>query len=526
MKKNLPVTQVNHDYSEDIRIVSTTTYKGVINYANEDFEKVSGFSKDELLGQAHNIVRHPDMPQAAFQDLWDTIYAGKPWMGVVKNRCKNGDHYWVNAFVMGSGNETKGKPDFQSVRFKPEAEQIERAEKTYHRINYGRPPLQTWLPRHWSLNTKCVLVGVAALLPPLVYFLSQGTTSVGAIAAILCGLFFSTLLASWIGAPYRAAAAKARNEYDNPLAQYIFSGSNDELGALKMSNLFLNGKLETAMWRVVDASDTLEKSAERSAEMAKETESETHHQRSELEQLATAINEMSCSISEVSDNTANASELMESVQCRVQEGSNRVNTTTEFIGDLVENLQQAASQVQQISNSSESISGLVQSIHGIAEQTNLLALNAAIEAARAGEQGRGFAVVADEVRNLANSTAETTDQIQTAIQGILEGVDAAVKLVDTTVENSNQTVEQSELAGASLQEITQLTQRTLDAMIQSASATEQQSAVCEEINQNVHRIQSSAMNTCQHAQDAQQEQQALLNEVRRLTTMAKDFAKH
>lgn len=103
MRKNLPITQKEQDYGASLRIVSTTTSKGVINYANDDFIKVAGYSEDELIGQAHNIVRHPDMPQAAFQSMWDTLAKGEPWMGIVKNRCKSGDHDWVDAFVMTSG---------------------------------------------------------------------------------------------------------------------------------------------------------------------------------------------------------------------------------------------------------------------------------------------------------------------------------------------------------------------------------------------------------------------------------------
>src|SRR5664279_3299694 len=100
MKNNQPVTSVEHFLPAGKIIVSKTDLKGLVTYANDAFVELSGFGRDELLGHSHNIVRHPDMPVEAFADLWDTVGAGRPWRGVVKNRCKNGDFYWVNALVI------------------------------------------------------------------------------------------------------------------------------------------------------------------------------------------------------------------------------------------------------------------------------------------------------------------------------------------------------------------------------------------------------------------------------------------
>ena len=127
MRKNLPVTQREYDYPADWILLSTTDTQSHITYANQSFCTVAGYTLNEMLGQPHNMVRHPDMPPQAFEDLWKTIRKGEPWKGIVKNRCANGDHYWVDAYV--SPIVINGQvAEFQSVRTKPSREQINRAE--------------------------------------------------------------------------------------------------------------------------------------------------------------------------------------------------------------------------------------------------------------------------------------------------------------------------------------------------------------------------------------------------------------
>ena len=136
MKKNLPVTQVDRSFPDDVPLVSTTDLKGQITFVNDAFVEVSGFTREELMGKPHNLVRHPDVPSPVFADMWQTLQKGKPWMGIVKNRCKNGDHYWVNAFVTPI-LENSQVVGYQSVRSKPKQNQVRRAESIYERVNKG-----------------------------------------------------------------------------------------------------------------------------------------------------------------------------------------------------------------------------------------------------------------------------------------------------------------------------------------------------------------------------------------------------
>ena len=167
MRRNEPVTQKERTYPATYHLITTTDIKGRITAANDEFAEVAGYTVEELVGQPHNLIRHPDMPPGAFADLWDTIKSGESWRGMVKNRCKNGDHYWVDAFV--TPIRQHGKiVEFQSVRVCPTRDQIRRAEKVYHAWNEGKVPrrYQALSP---SLTWKIgCLYGVLALALPAI----------------------------------------------------------------------------------------------------------------------------------------------------------------------------------------------------------------------------------------------------------------------------------------------------------------------------------------------------------------------
>jgi len=137
MKINNPCTNNEQHFSDTTEIISTTDLKGIIDTANEDFMHISGFDTDEIIGKNHNTVRHPEMPPEAFADLWTHLKANKPWIGLVKNRCKNGDNYWVDAYV--SPMYIDGKvTGYQSVRAKPKREWVDRANKLYTKSRSGK----------------------------------------------------------------------------------------------------------------------------------------------------------------------------------------------------------------------------------------------------------------------------------------------------------------------------------------------------------------------------------------------------
>ena len=205
MRRNEPVTNTRKHFNNNAhKLVSTTNKKGLITEVNEAFVDMSGFSQEELIGQAHNLVRHPSMPQAAFKELWCHCDQGKPWMGAVKNRCKNGDYYWVDAFItpMHENGQIIG---YQSVRTNPNEDTVKRAEKLYQQPNGIRSLFKTitGLPLGYKLasifGTIHVATGVALLLSSLSPLL---ITSIGLIASIISGLL--------VGKPWSDAANETK----------------------------------------------------------------------------------------------------------------------------------------------------------------------------------------------------------------------------------------------------------------------------------------------------------------------------
>jgi len=522
VKKNLPVTQRENDYPASQRIVSTTDLKGITSYVNDDFMSIAGFAEDELVGKSHNIVRHPDMPPVAFKDLWDTIKADKPWMGIVKNRCKNGDYYWVDAFVTAvkENHQTVG---YQSVRLKPNRDHVKRAEALYKNVWKGIPAWKTLLTSlKPKLTGSIIYTQATALAAGLVTHSFVGGLT-GAIVGFAAGLAVGVGLAFMVSAPWRKAAENAQSIFSNPIAQHVYTGRADELGQLELAIKMLESQLETVVWRIGDASHNLEASAHHAVDLSRRTNEDMDRQANEIEMVATAMNEMTATVHDVASNASHTAEATRLADQEVQAGKVVVNQSIETIGQLAKRVEEAVAVIAKLAMDSEHIGSVVEVIRGIAEQTNLLALNAAIEAARAGEQGRGFAVVADEVRTLASRTQSSTDEIQEMIQKLQDAAGQAVGVMEQGQHAARSSVEQASHAGESLESITRAVDIITAMTTQIATAAEEQSAVAEEINRNVVNISTVAAGTKEAANSALIDNESLEREVKKLQQMVKQF---
>jgi len=437
MRNNQPVTQVEHQLGDGAFIVSMTDPKGLITYVNEEFVRLSGFTREELIGQPHNLVRHPDMPSLAFEDLWKTVRAGKMWHGLVKNRCKNGDFYWVDANVtpVVEGDTVKG---FISIRSKPDRFQVKQAELAYARLRAGAGAealtYRPWVPLPDLSLAARVGLGVALAVTPFAALAFLGTlTGLGRAADFLLAAGIAALPAWGLarslrnqlgGEPTnlcRTAGFLGDGKLDVPI--HIQLGDHvSALGTLSEMQQRLKGMINRIRFeveRVEGSSHSFEVATSEISSTAHDLARTAEAQREFVERVASAITELSASIEEVG----------RTIQQGLQQSRQMEATVTEVNRAGAEALQA----MDHVGQTTSRMVKATQVIQDIARQTNLLSLNAAIEAAKAGQHGKGFAVVAEEVRKLAERSAASAREIRDLIEESHGAVDQGRATVGSAV---------------------------------------------------------------------------------------------
>src|ERR1700712_3776322 len=449
MRNNQPITQRERTFPAQQRLISTTDARGVITYCNDAFVEISGFSYGELLKAPHNTVRHPDVPSAVFEHMWSTLKQGLPWMGIVKNRCKNGDHYWVNAYVT-PVFENKQVVGFESVRIKPTAEQIRRAEALYQRLNSGKaavpsrdkwlPVLQDWLP-FILVSQLSFLIGV--------WLNSYWGFALAAGLSVPLGL----MGLSWQQRGTKRLLRLAEQTTSDPLIAQMYTDSRGPQARLEMSILSQEARMKTCLTRLQAPPEHLNSRARQSNSLANASSIGLERQRVETEQVAAAINQMASTTQEVANHVQRTADATQQANELTRRGRDIAGEARQAIQRLSASAGGTGPTVTQLAKDSDEIGGVVDVIKGIADQTNLLALNAAIEAARAGEMGLGFAVVADEVRQLAQRTAGATAEIQTLIAGLQTAARQSVEVMRAQVEHAEATANQAQATDGALDKI-------------------------------------------------------------------------
>lgn len=485
------ITNNEKTFSDSEQLVSITDLEGRITYANDEFCEVAGYSLDELTGQHHNIVRHPNMPKAAFGDLWSKLKRGDSWRGMVKNRCKNGDFYWVDAYVtpLYENNKITG---YQSVRTKPSSNQKKKAQQFYDKLNSGKST------QDFNANTNLKrIIGLAVIILACVansLFVNAIFSS--AILLVCVGLLFIIFSEELIFFPN--AVAKTKSSLDSP-SRMIYSGKG-LLNIITYPVELYKARIKTILGRSRDSGRTLVRLSAELEKVSSEMLEGIYEENSHLAQFATAITQMSATIDEVSSNTTSTHDRIVSIQNECQQNIEVIDLSQKRIVNLSQDVENAANNADSLVLDVEKISTIMSEIQGIADQTNLLALNAAIEAARAGEQGRGFAVVADEVRTLASRTQGATVQIQTSVLTLQTTLKEWSQVMLASKINAEECSDDVLNIKQTMSNIVTNINDVSDMTAQVATATEEQSVVANQINESILTIDGISKNNAILAQ--------------------------
>lgn len=504
MRNNQPVTQQEYVLADDDFLISRTDLKGIITYASPAFIRASGFSLGELMGKNHNIVRHPDMPPAGFSNLWDTIKAGKSWNGFVKNRRKNGDHYWVYANVTPFW-ENGRIAGYTSVRIKPSREDVAKADAAYREIMAGRGKnltlhrgelskkgfsgllmrMRLWRSLRGRMSLVvifgiCLLIGSAILsylgmdAPPekqVTYILSLAILSViGSMGMGLLGYITMRSVMKPLQSSLDFTAQLAAGNLDAKLLQGDFveiKRLTTLLETMRKSLISIASDIHADMGSFSASASEIARGNEHLAQR-------TGQQASSLQQTATSMEQLTGTVEQNAGNARQASQL-------AADATNSVQVSGQVMHQVV-------STMDAISDSSHKMRDIINVIDSIAFQTNILALNASVEAARAGEQGRGFSVVASEVRNLASRSASAAREIRELIDKSVHQVEEGAALVRN--------------AELGIEEVVHSVMRVNDIMGEISIASGEQSSGITQVNQAVAQMDAVTQQNAILVEDA------------------------
>jgi aerotaxis receptor len=684
MKKNFPVTGIEKPFPKKLRLVSKTDLKGITTYANDAFVAMSGFSREELIGKNHNIVRHPDMPPQAFKWLWDTMKANRPWRGIVKNRCKNGDHYWVEALVVPVIENDK-LVGYMSVRNPPSREQVAEAEALYRQLNesgaaigsrfdrfrFNNLPLHTklrlaiqgtlfvvlvmaqiWISNDFkkdtyasakqqaeqvanetidsanmlmetgaisdvanrkllikkimssgnikslqlvraqqvvnqfgpglpeehikddtqrkAMETKTPYYSLTsdetgspvfrAVTPYVVSHDFHGTdclnchqVEVGSVngasdieidmkpafarlheiqlgltigqIALQIFLYFviGATVKNFIRRPLTQAMEQFGKIIQGDLSSKIDISKLDEMGELLCELQTMQAHIQVMLDEMGLAASTIQERCGNLDEKIIQVADQSLEQQDHVQQIASTMEELSQSISEVAS-AANDSAIAALESQKIIESNNqRMQMSMDATTRVVQAVQSSGKTITDLEEEIQKIGAITKVIKEIADQTNLLALNAAIEAARAGEQGRGFAVVADEVRKLAERTGTSTGNISAMVTSIHAVTQTAVSSMDQAVAEVERSIAMTRENVEGLNQIMKASKQVTDGAQHIADAAKEQSLASEDVARNLSHITDLVEHNSKAAEMAKDASSQLTRTASELKTMVEHF---
>jgi len=495
------------------QLISVTDLKGNYTYINQAYCQVTGYQEDELLNKDTRSLTHEQMPKAVLDELSATLAKGFSWQGLLQLKSKTGKSIWLNVFITPQYSQSK-VTGFQCISTIAETALANNANHIYQAINKQ----QTWATFELTKNHKfSFLILLSIIAQGFIY------KELGLVASIIAGLSAVTpIIIFWSDIiPTAIRAQRMQNMFDSVSRKVYYGKGSASVFDFNFS--LLKTKIKAIIERTSDAAKPIKAVMAKVSQGLDDTRGTLAQQKGDLEQLSVAMNQMQGSTQDIAQNTVNVASELEVTFEHCEQSQQSIYQTSDKIKDLASAVENASSSADSLTQSANSVGELMVEIQSIADQTNLLALNAAIEAARAGEHGRGFAVVADEVRNLSSRTQESSEKIHQRLTVMLKTIEQWVALMDKNKDEAQYCVDSANASHQEIDLVVEKMQNINQAATQIATAAEEQSCVSHEINSHLNDIAQSTESTWQQTDSVAEQMETLAKSVDDIADLASTF---
>lgn len=495
------------------QLISITDTQGNYSYINPAYAKALGIEHAAASTEKQQHYFHQDMPKSIISEINHTLAKGFSWQGIIRFKNSTNQDIWLDAFITPQYQDGK-VIGYQSIATLAKPDLIKRANNIYSAINNN----STWANLEISKNHKfAFLLAISAIAQ---YFIFTYFGFYHSIFAALCAatpiaVFWQDII------PTAIRAQRMQSMFDSASRKVYFGGGTASIFDFNFA--MLKTKLRAIIERTLDTAKPINAVMANVNQGIDSTRNNLTRQKNAIEQLSCSMHEMQTTTTEISASVATAAGDLDETFSHCEQAQQGIFSTTDRIKGLANDIEEASSSADSLTQSANNVSALMEEIQSIADQTNLLALNAAIEAARAGEHGRGFAVVADEVRNLSSRTQDSAKKIHQRLSVMLETIDQWVALMLKNKDEAQLCVDIAESSNQKIADVVDRVQKITNVANKVATATEQQNVTSITINEHVEDVHQAIKETWAQTDIVTEEMTILSTSVNDITNVASTF---
>ncbi|XQW85717.1 methyl-accepting chemotaxis protein [Thalassotalea piscium] len=496
-----------------LQYIYVTDTTGQYTYANSNFCELTQYSEQALLSMRSSSLTHNEMPTSVLKDIQDTLQQGYSWQGVLRITDSSGQSHWLDAFI--TPQYQRGSIiGYQTICQIATNENMSRAEKIYQSLNEN----STWATFEVTKNHKFIFLVLLTLVSQAFIFYKFGLiTSIivacSAMAPIV--IFWQDII------PTAIRAQRLQSIYDSISRKVYFGTGTASVFDFNFS--IIKTKLKAVLERTLDAATPIKNVLAKVLSGIELTRGHLKHQNEKIELLSHAMEQMQASTTEIANSTVSAASDLDYTYQQCEEAKSGINNTTQKIKHLALAVENASASAGNLTDSANNVGELMEDIQSIADQTNLLALNAAIEAARAGEQGRGFAVVADEVRNLSSRTQDSAKQIHERLSIMLTTIEDWVNLMNQNKEEAEFCVTTADSSNTKITQVVEQLEKVNNAANKIATSAEEQSLISSEMKEHIQTVKETIEQTWSQTDVVAEQMATLEHTVDEIANVASTF---